>query len=191
MRKSGKANGWSIWNFTMPAFKEASGRRICPGAGTCAKFCYAQKGAYRFGNVSRKHQQNYEATLRDDFVARMVVEIKRKRGKVAIRIHDSSDFYDVKYLSKWIDIMQQLPDVKFYAYSKSLLFFEKIDMPNNFTLIKSEGGIFDYKIKPDSDRHARIFESRQALLDADYDDASDDDSVAFESQSGKIGLVFH
>lgn len=39
--------------------------------------------------------------------------------------------------------------------------------------------------------HSRVFGSLEELEAAGYDDASKDDKVAFLSESGKVGLVYH
>jgi hypothetical protein len=39
-----------------------------------------------------------------------------------VRIHVSGDFYSEAYFLAWIDVAKQRPDVKFYAYTKSLHF---------------------------------------------------------------------
>jgi hypothetical protein len=124
----------------------------------------------------------------------MVAEIKSKRGKVVIRIHDSGDFYSRNYAEKWFAIMRECPDVEFYAYTKMVPLFRLKSMreikPDNFTVIFSEGGKWDDMIR-DHDRHSRVFASEDELIAAGYDNASDDDTVAFRSESGKIGLVYH
>ena len=64
-------------------------------------------------------------------------------------------------------------------------------IPNNFKVIYSEGGLADKLIDCQNDRHSRVFGSKDALISAGYDDASKDDTVAFSSLTGKIGLVYH
>ena len=47
LKKTSKAVGLKVMNFGIPALVDPeSGRRTCPFAGSCAKYCYAQKGAY-------------------------------------------------------------------------------------------------------------------------------------------------
>ena len=91
--------------------------------------------------------------------------------------------------------MRNNPTVEFYAYTKMVPIFNKLrangEIPNNFTVIYSEGGIADKLINCTEDRHSRVFPSKDALISAGYDDASKDDTVAFTSSTGKIGLVYH
>ena len=76
------------------------------------------------------------------------------------------------------------------AYSKSLPLFDGVKLPENFILIKSEGGKRDDLINPSVDRHARIFKTVDELLAAGYANASDNDLVAIGNNKN-IGLVIH
>jgi hypothetical protein len=183
LKKTSKLNNLRVFNFGIPA------QDTCLWAGECKKFCYASKGAYIWSNVKPAFQRRLEITKQADFPAIMVKEILSKKADI-IRIHDSGDFYSREYLQKWFKVMDLLPMKKFYAYSKSLPLFEGITLPKNFTLIKSEGGTRDDLIKPEADRHARIFKSEEALLEAGYVNASKDDLAAI-GDNFKIGLVIH
>jgi hypothetical protein len=201
MRKSGGTK-YSIWNFGIPAFQAQDGTKTCPMAGICAVGCYAQAGAYVWSNVSQAFEKRLQITKSNEFHSLMSLEISskkiaaaRKGKQLVIRIHDSGDFYSGAYTDKWLRIMDTFPDVKFYAYTKMVAMFRHIrktrpDLPSNFTLIYSEGGRQDKLIRETS-RHSRVFESVEELEAAGYDNASDDDTVAFTSESGKIGLVYH
>ena len=113
IRKSGKKHGISLYNFGIPAYKSQSGLITCPAAGSCAKGCYAQQGAYVFGNVKPVFEWRLKVTQSDEFVSLMQAELdaaKRKAAKrgqrVVIRIHDSGDFYNVPYLKRWLAVIE-------------------------------------------------------------------------------------
>jgi len=118
-------------------------------------------------------------------------EIQKKKAKY-IRIHDSGDFYSIKYLRKWLLIAQYNKEVIFYAYTKSIKFFKdyNINLPDNFKVIFSEGSKTDNLINTLKDRHARIFKDVTTLLSAGYIDASNNDLKAITSNK-KVGLVYH
>lgn len=191
------------FNWTLPAYQSRTGLKTCPLAGTCAKGCYAQQGAYTWKNVYTKHEANLQLTKNTkEFVVAMVSEIEMKlrsakRGnyQIAIRIHDSGDFYSLQYLISWITIMTQLPDVQFYAYTKMLPLFEREDvqrlLPGNFTVIYSEGGKADHLIDTSRHRHSRVFATLDELREAGYVDATEDDTRAWKSVNHRIGLVYH
>ena len=126
MKKTSLENNAKIFNFSIPAYKTKSGKITCPFADSCVKYCYAQKGNYtRFPKIGELMEEKYKITKQDNFILLMNEEIKKKRA-THIRIHDSGDFYSIKYLIKWIDISIQNPDVIFYAYTKSIKFFGRL-----------------------------------------------------------------
>ena len=176
-------DGLKTFNFGITALKS------CPWAGECAKFCYAQKGAYIWSNVKPAFERRLDATKRDDFVDLMITEIRKKKAN-RIRIHDSGDFYSFEYFKKWVEIAKKCPDVLFYAYTKSLPVVNLTVKPINLKIIQSYGGKLDHLIDT-SKPHAVIFDSKQELLDAGYLDASKDDTVAAKIGNIKIGLVKH
>ena len=183
LKKTSKLNNLRVFNFGIPA------QNTCIWAGECKKYCYASKGAYIWSNVKPAFQRRYETTKQDNFPQLMIAEIIKKKAS-HIRIHDSGDFYSKEYLHKWFKVMDSLPEVTFYAYSKSLPLFEGVKLPKNFVLIKSEGGKRDDLINPTTDRHARIFKTEQDLLNAGYVNASENDLKAI-GDNFKIGLIAH
>ncbi len=181
-------SGVKTFNFGIPAYRAASGFVTCPYAGTCASGCYAQQGAYVWGNVKPAFERRLDLTKSPAFVTIIDAEIKRR--KIArVRIHDSGDFYSPQYLEKWLEIIRRNPLTSFYAYSKSIPFFMRVEMPDNFQVIFSEGGKLDDWIKP-TDRHSRVFTSLAELQKAGYADASKDDSNA-TGKNKRVGLIYH
>jgi DNA repair photolyase len=113
----------------------------------CHKYCYARKAERRFPNVVKARQRNFRASLKTDFVNRMVKELKNKGPKV-VRIHSSGDYYSRKYINKWYTIAACCPEVVFFSYTKRDDLFRKLIhlKPNNFRVIWSIDGI-DKQIK--------------------------------------------
>ena len=167
----------------------------CPLAGSCKAFCYATVGQQAFASGVKRRAAAFKATLSPTFVQDMHSEIQRWKRKIkAIRVHDSGDFYSMDYLRNWLEIARLNPDVKFYAYTKSLPFvhkaFELGLVPSNFRLIQSVGGLADSRIRKDLP-HARIFGTLDELLNAGYADASETDDASAFGDSPFIGLVVH
>lgn len=201
MAKSG-GDTHRIFDWSIPAFSSRTGLKTCPMAGSCAKFCYAQKGTYTW-TPTKNAQENRLATVIDGtFKAKFSkeIEVKLKTAtrlgqKLAIRLHSSGDIYSLDYLKTLIEIMNDFPTTHFYVYTKSVTLIKRMDkagkLPANFTYVLSEGGKEDHKIDMAVDRHARIFKSLEELKAAGYVDASKDDAVAFLATSNKIGLIFH
>lgn len=202
MKKSININGkkYRVFNFGIPAYKSKDGSMTCPLAGKCATGCYAQQGAYVWSNVAQAFEKRYQLTKTDEFKERMRKEIKTKvktamnrKETLVIRIHDSGDFYSLDYILKWIDIILEFSGVHFYAYTKMLPTFKRMEerLPDNFTLIYSEGGKADDMIDTNTMRHSRVFSSHEELERAGYADASSNDLVAALGDNHRIGLVYH
>lgn len=198
MAKSG-SDKVTVYNFGLPAFESADGTKTCPMAGTCAKGCYAKQGSYVWPVVQNAYEYRLAATRRESFAEELAKELapklakaEREQKQLVVRIHDSGDFYSPGYVREWLWIMLSWPEVKFYAYTKNVPLFKRLQgqLPDNFTIIFSEGGKADWLIE-EGDRHARVFESEAELVAAGYDNAMDNDNVAWQSQSGKIGLYYH
>ena len=167
----------------------------CPLAGACKAFCYATVGQQAFASGVKRRAAAFKATLSPTFVQDMHTEIARWKKKIrAVRVHDSGDFYSMDYLRNWLEIARLNPDVKFYAYTKSLPFvhkaFELGLVPSNFRLIQSVGGLADSRIRTDLP-HARIFGTLDELQAAGYADASETDDASAFGSSPFIGLVVH
>ena len=191
MKKTSLENNTKIFNFSIPAYKTKAGKITCPFAKECIKYCYAQKGNYtRFPMIQQLMEKKYELSKTENFINLMNKEIKKKKAKY-IRIHESGDFYSVKYLNKWIQIAKDNKSVIFYAYTKSIKFFiNGLKLPKNLKIIFSEGSKTDNLINVNKHRHARIFKNITTLLNAGYIDASNNDLLAI-TDNKKVGLIYH
>lgn len=168
----------------------------CPMAGVCVNFCYAKTGHQAFKAGVLRRIRAYLATRHPEFVQRMVDEIKRsiRRGCRGIRIHDSGDFYSWAYFMAWLEIARQLPEIPFYAYTKSISLVQRAHraglIPDNFRFIQSEGGLEDARIDYTLP-HARIFKTQDELATNGYSDASASDAPAAFTKDVNVGLVIH
>lgn len=179
--------------FNLPAIA------ACPNAGRCKTGCYATQGNYRFPSVQKAYASNYALVKRDlgEFRELVSMDINRLQYKLvpgqrlAVRIHTSGDFYSEAYYHAWVDLAEANPNVLFYAYTKMISQSYSRLRPFNFVLIFSEGGLEDNLIDTSLHRHSRVFSSLEELHAAGYDDVTTDDTMAFRSTSGKIGLVYH
>ena len=190
LKKTSIENKMRVMNFSLPAYKTITGKTVCPFAKDCIKYCYAQKGNYRYPSVIKGLNNRYELSKTADFVPKMNATIILERP-THVRIHDSGDFYSIAYLNKWIDIAKANTNVIFYAYTKSIKFFtDGLLLPKNLKIIFSEGSKTDNLINTSKHRHARIFKSKELLKAAGYINASDNDLKAITSNK-KVGLVYH
>jgi len=103
----------------------------------CRKYCYARKAERMYPQVLPFRLTNLALTKSSAFVTDVSKELKNSRTVDTVRIHESGDFYDQKYLDKWITIAKTFPKLVFYAYTKSFhLDFSK--RPSNFIVIFSD-----------------------------------------------------
>tara|TARA_Y100000310_G_scaffold118526_1_gene117424 strand:+ start:12498 stop:13106 length:609 start_codon:yes stop_codon:yes gene_type:complete len=169
----------TTWEFNLPA------GHSCPYAKDCkikvdketGKFdtigkkfrCYAAS-AERFPGVRKSRWENYEAVLRGE-------EIVIPKDVTHVRIHSSGDFFSQEYFDKWITICKNNPEIKFWAFTKSIQFWVNRlnEIPNNLTLQASKGSIQDDLIEKHNLKFAEVFKSLEALeksgLPRDTDDA--------------------
>lgn len=161
----------NIATFGLPAGE------CCPFAGECRKWCYASKGRYKFKVVAAKRQYNLACSMEEPFVEAMCDEIQGFHVEY-VRIHDSGDFYSKEYLNKWIEIAKASPKVLFYTYTKSFPLFEGVELPSNFIVIGSEGGLYPV---PSKYPVAKVFDKAEDVPLGWY--------VGNESDAGVIGHI--
>tara|TARA_R100001463_G_scaffold133130_1_gene194252 strand:+ start:136 stop:753 length:618 start_codon:yes stop_codon:yes gene_type:complete len=196
LKNTSLINKARILNFSLPAYKTKNNKMVCPFAKDCIKYCYAQKGNYRFPSVKKGLNNRYELSKKDEFVTIMNANILLERP-THVRIHDSGDFYSIAYLNKWVEIAKANKEVIFYAYTKSIPFFKpskKSDtnflLPKNLIIIFSEGSKKDNLINTTKDRHSRIFKDINEMIKQGYINASDNDLNAI-TDNKKVGLLLH
>ena len=97
-----------------------------------------------------------------------------------LRIHESGDFFTELYFRAWLQAAKQNPDVKFYAYTKSLgMWYEsRHAIPENVYLTASVGGTLDYLIPKYPEVFYRVAyvvyteeQAEQMGLEIDHDDS--------------------
>ncbi len=195
LKKTSKELGLRVFNFGITSYKTSKGKITCPFADKCIKFCYAKKGAYVWSNVAKVFEQRYNLTKQKDFIEIMKAEIIKKRVDF-LRVHDSGDFYSNKYFLDWMQIAEQLPNVKFYAYTNSISIVKNNSdsIPNNFDFIFSDSGKQTNLIDKNKDRHTKIFKTETELKKAGYINASKIDLFAskyINPNNNKVGLIYH
>lgn len=177
-----------IWNWTLPAWTgvlpDGRGYNTCPEAGVCGKLCYARQGTYRFPAVVAAHQRNL-LMVRDHldaWEALMTREVAHPRYRQRwVRIHDSGDFYEDRYLAAWLRIVRSAPWTGFYCYTKAVSRFRRMvvdQAPENFLWCFSLGGTEDHLIDREHDRHADVFPDEETLTAAGYTSQAASDLLA-------------
>lgn len=128
-----------IWN--LPAMK------TCPfSTELCRKNCYAKKaecGARP--DVLPSREKHWKESKKDSFVERMIFTIAahvnrpsfKNAKRIIVRIHESGDFYNRKYAKAWLTIARFFAydsRVIFMAYTKSVEYFQGLQIPGNMTI---------------------------------------------------------
>lgn len=114
-----------------------------------------------------------------------------------LRFHVAGDFFKLAYFRGAVEAAKARPDIRFYAYTKSLRWLESIPMLEpargrlleNFMLTASRGGKYDNLIEDLNLREARVVfsESEAASLRLAIDH---DDSHA-ATRGGSFALLIH
>ena len=182
-----------VLGYGIPAdYTLENGQNTCPGANACRGVCYAKQGRYAMAGVfnARKHNVDVFAGGAANFVSLAVADLTRfaKRYNV-VRVHDSGDFFSQEYLDAWKAIARAMPNLTFYAYTKSLHLDLYTDLPVNFRLIQSLGGKYDERVNLEQS-HARIFATDEDRVRAGYIDGNVNDLPAINGET-RIGLVYH
>jgi hypothetical protein len=134
----------------------------------------------QYTNVYNLRKHNYDTLKqnKDDWPL-MYLELWKSIPKDAgiVRIHVAGDFFNQNYLRAWIQLAYETPDVLFYAYTKSLKYWDalKSEVPENLVLTASYGGRDDWMIDYAGFRSAKVvFSEEQAEeldLIIDHDDS--------------------
>jgi hypothetical protein len=111
-------NSVFVWN--LPAVA------TCPGASPwCLTHCYnadERDDVFPLDNW----RENWAWLIHQPVVLRnhIVEQLKQSTGPCAVRIHSSGDFYSNEYIEFWLEIARVVPDVAFWAYTRSWTDFE-------------------------------------------------------------------
>jgi len=164
--------------YLMPA--EQSGVQLCAMASTagCEKACLFTAGRGAMSNVmlSRLRKTLYFNQYRDQFMLQLQNELIRKRAKakrrgykLIVRLNGTSDirWENVGIGYAYANIMQALPDVQFYDYTKIA---NRRHIPANYDLTFSYSGVEAYqpfvaKAVANGERIAVVFRNR-AIVNA-------------------------
>lgn len=162
--------------YLMPA--KQSGLQLCPMAklAGCEKACLFTAGRGAMSNVmlSRLRKTLYFNQYREQFMLQLQSELirerakaKRKGYKLVVRLNGTSDikWEKVAIGNSYRNIMQALPDVQFYDYTKLA---NRKGLPANYDLTFSYSGVEAYqpyvaKAVANGERIAVVFRNRSIV----------------------------
>ena len=101
-------------NFSLP-------RETCVCATKwCRENCYGMRRLYRALELEKIYECNYILSRSREFPEIMIHILRGMRRKIKImRVHTVGDFYSKAYVEKWIRIASELPDWRFYCYTRA------------------------------------------------------------------------
>ena len=159
--------------------------------------CFAASEELRYPNVFKSRKYNYD--LINSYVIKKDLKgltdlinqsiQANKKNITKVRIHESGDFFNIIYLKAWLNVARLNKDLKFYCYSKSLKYFLEVLLPNNFYMVASYGGRYDYLIDQGyfSKYSKVVFSEEEAIrLGLQIDN---DDSLCFGNKA--FALLLH
>jgi hypothetical protein len=142
--------------------------------------CFSASQEVQYTNVYNLRKHNYD-TLKQNKTdwPLMYLALWKSMPKDAgiIRIHVAGDFFNQNYLRAWIELANANHDVLFYAYTKSLKYWETFvnEIPENLVLTASYGGRDDWMIDEYGFRFAKVVfseaEAEELDLIIDHDDS--------------------
>jgi len=181
--------GNDIFTFSLPAGYSCPGARECLSRagrngsgiqdGLETKFrCFAASAEAQYPAVREQRWYNFDL-LKGKTTEQMVQLIEASLPKKAnlIRVHVSGDFFNESYFDAWMEVARKNPLRTFYAYTKSLhLWVSKLgEIPKNFALNASRGGIHDWLIEAHNLKSAEVVfseaDAKAKGLEIDHDDS--------------------
>jgi len=174
---------FTVWEFNLPAgwsCPYAKDCKICVDRKT-GKFntigkvfrCYAASSE-RFPGVRESRWNNFEEVKQ---LLKEKKDLEIPKEATHIRIHSSGDFFSQEYFDMWLRVCRKNPNVKFWAFTKSIQFWvNRLDeIPSNLTLQASKGSFQDDLIEKYNLKFAQVFgdieEARKSGLPIDTDDS--------------------
>ena len=145
--------------------------------------CFSASQEVQYTNVYNLRKHNYDTLKqnKNDWPL-MYLELWKSIPKDAgiIRIHVAGDFFNENYLRAWIELAHETPDVLFYAYTKSLKYWDALrnEIPENMVLTASYGGRDDWMIDHCDFRYAQVVYSEAEARDLGLCIDSDDSMAA-------------
>jgi hypothetical protein len=159
---------------------EVDGKRTIKDGPKTEFRCFSASQEVQYTNVYNLRKHNYDTLKQhsDDWPL-MYLELWKSMPTDAgiVRIHVAGDFFNQNYLRAWCQLAYENPDVLFYAYTKSLKYWDALrsEIPENLVLTASYGGRDDWMIDYCGFRYAQVVyseaEARDLGLCIDHDDS--------------------
>lgn len=162
--------GKNIYTFSLPA------GHSCPFANDCLSkadkltgkltdgpntqfrcFAASAEAVYPNVRIARWHNFDLLKKLNSNESKDLILASLPKKANI-VRIHVSGDFFNESYFMAWLQVAKLRPNVLFYAYTKSLIYWVNYikEIPSNLVLNASEGGKLDAQILEHGLKFAKV-----------------------------------
>ena len=147
-----------------------------------------------FDTLRKVHKSSMTSIDKVYAYAHIIVSTMPKRAKI-VRIHSHGDFFSVEYFLAWVLVAKLLPAVKFYGYSKHLVYVRVLADLNldNLRAVYSLGGKDDLLLNPDIDRIAWVtpsLDDAQTVLLPNGTSFVDDVACKFSTDPSDFDAIY-
>ena len=162
----------------------------------CKFRCFSASQEATFPSAYNKRKANFDGLKGCKTVGEMTKLINDALPKNAgvVRIHVAGDFFNEKYFLAWCLVAQLNPNTLFYAYTKSLNYWQDnlTQIPENFVLTASRGGRLDHMIDQHNLRESKVVFSEAEADALGYEiDHTDEHAAIPEIRNESFALLIH
>ena len=160
--------------------------------------CYAASQETQYPQTYQMRKYNFsliKGKTEEQITRRLEHSLPANAG--IVRIDSSGDFHSQAEFNAWVNLAIAQPDVLFYAYTKSLVYWiawlsEHGSLPHNLVMTASRGGRTDYLIDKHGLREAVVVFSKQQAVDLGLEIDSNDSHASRPSISKQsFALLIH
>ena len=162
------------------AVVQSDGRRKIKDGKKTEFRCFSASQEVQYTNVFNLRKHNYDSLRNlhiNDMIHHLHTDLPKNAG--IVRIHVAGDFFNADYMQAWYNVALMNPSVLFYAYTKSLTYWEyrinEYPELHNFVLTASYGGRADHMISELGLRSTTVVyseaEAEKLGLAIDHDDS--------------------
>lgn len=191
-----------LFTFSLPSGYTCPGARECLARanrttgkltdGPDTQFrCFSASQEALYPNVRKVRWSNFLLLKNSPDMVQLILDSLPEKAK-AIRLHVSGDYFNKEYFLAWLEVARSNPDILFYGYTKSLLYWitHRENIPKNFRLIASYGGKYDDCIDYHNLPNATVVYSEEEAHDKGLE-IDHDDSLAMDSSVHEFAILIH
>jgi len=154
--------------------------------------CFSASQEVQYTNVYNLRKHNFDLLRGSDNMFDLLNSSLPDNAGI-VRIHVAGDFFNLDYMRAWYSVAVANPDKLFYAYTKSLRYWQDVGpILHNFVLTASYGGRDDWRIDEYNMRFAKVVYSEQEAHDLGLAIDHDDSHAAKPSlRNQSFALMLH